>query len=344
MRIKNLAGKALESLFLTNITSPPLLFFFLGMLAVIVRSDLEVPAQAAKLLSLYLLLAIGFKGGVALSKSSLDIEVFRDLGMAVLLASIVPIFVFYLLKNKLSGADAAAIAASYGSISAVTFVTCASYLDLNNISWSGHLVAAMALMETPAIIVGILLYKLYKDKNDADMESSSIDWKELFQESCLNGSVFLIVGSLVIGVISGSSGMEKVSPFVEELFIGMLCLFLLDMGIVAARRLKDLKSSSAFKVSNNLSLILVVTAISLPLLNAALSGVVAWLLAMPEGNALLFVILGASASYIAVPAAMRLALPEANPSFYLTMSLAITFPFNLLIGIPLYHYILKMIL
>lgn len=334
----------MESLFLTNITSPPLLFFFLGMLAIFVRSDLEVPAQAAKLLSLYLLLAIGFKGGVALSKSNLDMEVFRDLGMAVILASVVPVFVFYLLKNKLSAADAAAIAASFGSISAVTFVTCASYLDFNQIPWSGHLVAAMALMETPAIIVGILLYKLYKDSDGLDKENNSIDWKELFRESCLNGSVFLIVGSLVIGMISGTSGMEKVSPFVEELFIGMLCLFLLDMGIVAARRLKDLKSASAFKNSNSLAVILVVTAISLPLINATISGVVAWLFAMPEGNALLFVILGASASYIAVPAAMRLALPEANPSFYLTMSLAITFPFNLLIGIPLYHYILRLVL
>ena len=333
----------MESLFLANITSPPLLFFFLGMLAAFVKSDLEVPAQAAKLLSLYLLFAIGFKGGVALSNSELDIYVLRDLSMAIFLATLVPFIVFYLMRTRLALADAAAVAASYGSISAVTFVTCASYLDLNNIEWSGHLVAAMALMETPAIIVGILLYKMYL-KPSEDGESKGIDWKTLLHESCLNGSVLLIVGSLIIGLISGSAGMEKVSPFVNDLFIGVLCLFLLDMGIVAARRLMDLRFNSNLSNSSNPTITLLAAAIFIPLFSATLSGFAAWFLNMPEGNALLFVILGASASYIAVPAAMRLALPEANPSYYLTMSLAVTFPFNLLVGIPTYHYLLKLVL
>lgn len=323
------------SLFLTNLSSPPLLFFFLGAAASLVRSDLEMPTQVARFLSLYLLLAIGFKGGVALSETELDLTVVGALLAAVILAALVPVYVFHLMRRRLSVADAAAVAATYGSISAVTFVACTSYLDANGIAWSGYLVAAMALMESPAIIVGILLFRMYRGQEFAN---SGFQWKELFRESCLNGSVFLIVGSLIIGWVTGDRGMDQVSPLVKDLFVGVLCLFLLDMGIVAARRLRDLVGSGTTTV------FLVGSALLLPLVNATLAALAAWQLGLSEGDALLLTILGASASYIAVPAAMRLALPESNPSIYLPMSLAVTFPFNLLVGIPLYHLALRWLL
>lgn len=325
----------MESLFLTNLGSPPLLFFFLGVLAAAVRSDLEVPTQVAKFLSLYLLMSIGFKGGVALAETNLDWSVWRSLIAALLLASVVPLYVFYVLRRWLAVADAAAVAATYGSISAVTFVACTSYLDAANVAWNGYMVAAMALMESPAIIVGILLYRLYGSGADSN---GGFRWRELVHEALFNGSVLLILGSMAVGWISGAAGMKQVEPFVKELFVGVLCLFLLDMGLVAARRLRDL---GAARGGQSRAILLVTAALVLPLVNAALAGSVAVQLGLAEGDALLLTVLGASASYIAVPAAMRLALPESNPSVYLPMSLAVTFPLNLLVGIPLYHQVLR---
>ncbi len=319
--------------FFANLTSPPLLFFLLGAAAALFRSDLEMPEQIAKFLSIYLLFAIGFKGGVALSESAVDLSVLVTLGVALVLASVVPFGVFYLLKRKLSLADAAATAATYGSISAVTFVTATSYLDGQGIAWSGYLVAAMALMESPAIIVGLFLYRLYKGSG----EGEGFYARDLLRESFLNGSVFLIVGSLVIGWISGTEGKAQLGPFVDDLFIGVLCLFLLDMGIVAMRRIHDIGSAAGSLSRLGMS----GWGLTLPLVNGALAAVCAGLLGLGEGDALLLVVLAASASYIAVPAAMRLALPEASPSVYLGMSLAITFPFNLIVGIPLYHFVLR---
>lgn len=338
----------MSSLFLANITSPPLLFFFLGLFAALVRSDLQVPAQAAKLLSIYLLLAIGFKGGVALSTSNLDAKIIIDLAAATVLATLIPIILFFFIKRLFTSADAAALAATYGSISAVTFVTCTSYLNLLEIDWGGHMVAAMALMEAPAIIVGLLLYRVYsrEEASEPNATREQFDVRGLLHESMLNGSVLLILGSLAIGWISGEQGMAKLNPFVNELFLGMLCLFLLDMGIVAARRIIDTKalSQSLGKagLGQQLAAKMIVSAVLMMSFGAAFAALFAWGLGMSEGDALLLVVLGASASYIAVPAAMRLALPEANPSIYLTMSMAITFPVNLLIGIPLYHQIVRL--
>lgn len=328
----------MDSLFLANLTSPPLLFFFLGVFAALVRSDLQVPAQAAKLLSLYLLMAIGFKGGVALSQSPLDAKIVTDLLAAMVLATLIPVAAFFWLKRIFPNADAAALAATYGSISAVTFVTCTSYLDVSGVPWSGHLVAAMALMESPAIIVGLLLYRVHKTGD------SDLNWKSLLHEAVLNGSVLLILGSLGIGWLSGAEGMAKLEPFVSEMFLGVLCLFLLDMGIVAARRILDAKSSSSLTTQPPLIVKMVGTAAALTFFNAMIAAAFAWIMSLSEGDALLLIVLGASASYIAVPAAMRLALPEANPSIYLTMSLAVTFPINLLIGIPLYHQFVRLFL
>ena len=333
----------MESLFLANLSSPPLLFFFLGAVAALVRSDLEIPTQVAKFLSLYLLLAIGYKGGVALAESPASDAMLGTLLAAVVLSVVVPLYSYYLLKRRFAVADAAAIAATYGSVSAVTFVTCTSYLDSAGIAWSGYLVAAMALMESPAIIVGLLLYRAARQGDAQDGARGPIAWRELLREACLNGSVLLILGSMLIGWITGSRGMAQVQPFVSELFVGMLCLFLLDMGIVAARRLLELRERIAVSAAcGPVSLPwMVAFALGLPLLNALVAGTLALQLGISEGDALLLTILGASASYIAVPAALRLALPEANPGTYLPMSLALTFPFNLLVGIPVYHLLLQ---
>jgi hypothetical protein len=330
------------SVFLSNLGSPPLLFFFLGCAAVLARSDLEIPSQVAKFLSLYLLFAIGFKGGVALSESNIDAGVVLTLAAAMALSALIPVYAFFTLRTALSTVDAAAVAATYGSVSAVTFVTAASYLDIQGIEWSGYMVAAMALMESPAIIVGLLLYSRFAaaDSNT----TTDFSWRQLLNESLFNGSVFLILGSMLIGWITGTDGMQQVAPLVKGLFLGVLCLFLLDMGIVAMRRLRDFQRSGKGRPTQGHFRLIALAAILMPILNAALGLGLAKLLGLEEGNALLFIVLAASASYIAVPAAMRLALPEANPGTYLTMSLAITFPLNLLVGIPAYHAMVRWLL
>ncbi len=247
-----------------------------------------------------------------------------------------PLYSFFLLRKRFGVADAAAVAATYGSVSAVTFITGTSYLDAQNIEWSGYLVAAMALMESPAIIVGMLLFSRFRDNTE---KRGKLRWGPLLHESCLNGSVFLILGSMLIGYITGPEGMEQVSAVVTAPFLGVLCLFLLDMGIVAARRLKDLGETDG---AGKLPLGLMATAALLfPLINAAAALAIGVGLDLSEGDLVLLTVLGASASYIAVPAALRLALPQASPSIYLPMSLAITFPFNILLGIPLYHELAK---
>lgn len=313
------------SLVMSNVLSPPVLFFFLGMLAVFLKSDLEIPQPLPKLFSLYLLFAIGFKGGNELVKSGVSQEVVLTLLAAVMMACVVPIYTFFILKLKLDLYNAAAIAATYGSISAVTFITASSFLTEQGIDFSGYMVAALALMESPAIIVGLLLVKIFAiDKQDGDFS-----WSEVLQEAFLNSSVFLLVGSLIIGALSGEKGWKVEEPFTQGIFYGVLTFFLLDMGLVAAGRIKDLGKTGTFLISFS---------ILIPLVNAAIGILLAKAIGMPQGNALLFSVLCASASYIAVPAAMRMTLPEANPSLYVTAALALTFPFNIIVGIPLYLY------
>jgi len=313
------------SLIVSNILNPPILFFFLGMVAVFVKSDLEIPAPFPKLLSLYLLLSIGFKGGVELIKSGVTQEVVYTLLAAILMACAVPIYTFFILKLKLDTYDAAAIAATYGSISAVTFITAGSFLHELGIDYDGYMVAALALMESPAIIVGLILVNFFT----ADQGEREFSWSEVLQEAFLNSSVFLLVGSLLIGVLTGEHGGQVLEPFTKGLFYGILSFFLLDMGLVAARRIKDLQKTGAFLIS---------FAILIPIVNAVIGLLIARFIGMPQGNALLFAVLCASASYIAVPAAMRLTVPEANPSLYVSTALAVTFPFNIIVGIPLYLY------
>jgi hypothetical protein len=314
------------NLVLSNILNPPVLFFFLGMLAILMKSDLEIPAPVPKLFSLYLLFAIGFKGGVELVKSGITQEVVLTLLAAILMACAVPLYTFFILKLKLDSYNAAAIAATYGSISAVTFITAGSFLQQLGIDFDGYMVAALALMESPAIIVGLILVNLFTADQNEDREFA---WAEVLQEAFLNSSVFLLVGSLLIGVLTGEHGWEVLKPFSQDMFYGVLTFFLLDMGLVAARRIKDLEKTGLFLIS---------FAILVPIVNAGIGLLIAKLIGMPEGNALLFCVLCASASYIAVPAAMRLTVPEANPSLYVSTALAVTFPFNIIAGIPLYLY------
>jgi uncharacterized protein len=313
------------SLIVSNILNPPVLAFFLGMLAVLLKSDLEIPPPLPKLFSLYLLFAIGFKGGVELVKTGINQQVILTLLAAILMASIVPIYTFFILRIKLDAYNAGAIAATYGSISAVTFITASSFLTQLGIIYDGYMVAALALMESPAIIVGIVLVNLFA----AEPGKSEFSWSEVLREACLNSSVFLLVGSLVMGILTGEHGWEKLKPFTQDMFYGVLTFFLLDMGLLAAKRIKDLQKTGVF---------LILFAILIPIVNAGIALLVAKLIGMSQGDALLFSVLCASASYIAVPAAMRLTVPEANPSLYVSTALAVTFPFNIIVGIPLYLY------
>jgi len=312
------------SLIISNILNPPVLFFFIGMSAVFLKSDLEIPQPIPKLFSLYLLFAIGFKGGHEIHESGLNAEITLTLLAAIIVAAIVPIYSFFILKLKLDIYNSAAIAAAYGSISAVTFVTASSFLSRLGIDFGGHMVAALALMESPAIIIGLLLVQLFANRSENE-EKLSVS--EVLREACLNGSVFLLVGSLFVGIVTSQQGWESLEPFTGELFYGVLTFFLLDMGLVAARRIQDLKKSGSFLIGFS---------IFMPVFNAIVGILIAALIGLSKGNALLFAVLFASASYIAVPAAMRMSVPEANPSLYISMALALTFPFNIIVGIPIY--------
>jgi uncharacterized protein len=317
-----------SSSLLLNILNPPVLFFFGGMIATLVKSDLEIPKPLPKLFSLYLLLAIGFKGGHEVLESGFTPEIVLTLLTSVAMACLVPIYSFFVLKLKFDTYNAAAIAATYGSISAVTFVTASSFLSKLNIDYGGHMIAALALMESPAIIVGLMLVRLYADRKAGD----DFSWGEVLREAFLNGSVVMLMISLVAGYSTGEVGWTKMKPFVDDMFYGVLVFFLLDMGLVSAKRLGDLKKAGTFPI---------LFSVLMPVFNALFGIIVAAIIGMSQGNALLFSVLCASASYIAVPAAMRLSVPEANPSLYISMALALTFPFNIVVGIPVYFEIIK---
>lgn len=323
-----------SSLILTNILNPPVLFFFLGMLAIFLKSDLEIPAPLPKLFSLYLLLAIGFKGGYELEESGINPQIAMTLLAAVIMASLIPVYSFFILRIKLDAYNAGAIAATYGSISAVTFITAQSFLKVVNVNSDGYMVAALALMESPAIVVGIILVRMFGKNKENESEKSEFSWGEVLREAFLNGSVFLLVGSVVIGILTGQKGWDKLQPFTQGIFYGTLSFFLLDMGMVAARRIKDLSKTGSF---------LIAFSIFMPVANAIIGIIIAKVIGIPQGNALLFAVLCASASYIAVPAAMRMTVPQANPSLYVSMALALTFPFNIIVGIPLYMNIIKIV-
>lgn len=315
-----------------NILSPPILFFFLGILSVYLRTGLEIPQPLPKFFSLYLLISIGLHGGYELAKSGIDSYVLKVLLFAMLAAIIVPIYTFFILRIKLDVYNSVAIAATYGSISAVTFITGANFLQSLGENYSGFMIAAMTLMESPAIIVGLILLKFFSDE-DKDTNGDT-DWKEVIRESFFNPSVYILIGALLIGFITGEKGWKVVDPLFGQLFKPMLAFFLLDMGIIAAKRLGDLKKVGSFLFG---------FAIFIPVLNALLAIFISQLIGMSKGDAFMFSVLAASASYIAVPAAMRLSVPEANPSIYATMALALTFPFNISLGLPLYYWIINLL-
>jgi len=320
---------------LQNLVSPPVLFFFLGMLAVAIKSDLEIPQALSKLFSFYLLISIGFKGGAELAHSGFSPTIALTLIVAVLLALITPLYVFVIsLRAKVGLYNAGAIAATYGSVSAVTFVTAISFLEMVNEPFGGHMVAALALMESPSIIVGVLLIRYIENKRKGNLNGGST-FTDLLKESFSNSSVVLIMGSLAIGLISGEKGATSLAPFTTDIFKGMLCFFLLDMGLLAAKRISSLKRAG-WK--------LVIFGIVVPLTQGMLSVLLAYALGLTPGNALLLAVLWAGASYIAVPAAFSVAVPRANPGLYVPMALAITFPVNVILGIPLYYWFIQIML
>lgn len=314
-------------LLLDNLTNPALLFFFLGILAVQLKSDLEIPANSSKFISLYLMFSIGFKGGMELSHSNLDMEILWSLLFGVFLALFVPIFSYFILRRKFSVANSGAIAAAYGSVSAVTFVTAVSFLELEQIDFGGHMVAVMALMEAPSIIIGVLLMSYFQKEKKTKISLSGV-----VKHSLTNGSVLLILGSLAIGFLASDQQARGIEPFTTDIFKGFLAVFLLDMGITSGKKLNDFLKKGWFAFF---------FAIIIPLINGCTVAMISSAFTDSVGNRFLFAILAASASYIAVPAAMRLAAPKANPSLYLPMALAITFPFNITLGMPLYLYIVQ---
>ncbi|HRE16734.1 MAG TPA: sodium-dependent bicarbonate transport family permease [Rhodocyclaceae bacterium] len=323
-----------------NLLDPAILFFVFGVFAGCLKSNLEIPPQISRFLSLYLLMALGLKGGFALAKSGLTLGVVTSLLCAVALAIVIPLIGYQLLRRVLSGYDAAAVAATYGSVSAVTFITAVQYLETHQLPYGGHMAAAMALMESPAIIMAVLFAnRLRAGTGTAGIALGSngsatlgagyggTPLGKILHESFTDGAQLLLLGAMLVGLITGEAGRTVMQPFSGDLFKGMLAFFLLDMGLMAARNLGEIRGQSPW---------IIAYAVLGPLSHASLALGLAVLFALPAGDAALLMVLAASASYIAVPAVVRYAIPEARASLYFGMSLGLTFPLNLLFGIPLY--------
>ena len=334
-----------------NLLDPAILFFVFGILAGTVKSNLEIPPAISRFLSLYLLMALGLKGGFALAHSGLTSEVGAGLAAAITLAVTIPLVGYQVLKRFVSGFDAAAVAATYGSVSAVTFVTAVQYLENQNIAYGGHMAAAMALMESPAIIMAVVFANTLRQtaaqtaglqlqaNGSATLAGApakgGVSMGKILHESFTDGAQLLLLGAMVVGLLTGESGKAAMQPFSGDLFKGMLSFFLLDMGLMAARNLPQIRDKSPW---------LVAYAVLGPLTHATVALGLAALLHLPQGDATLLMVLAASASYIAVPAVLRYAIPEANPSLYFGLSLGVTFPLNILLGIPFYTQVAQHVL
>lgn len=305
---------------------PAVLFFVLGVLAGFAKSNLEIPSQISRFLSLYLLMALGLKGGFALNQSGITLHISLVLGVAIFLAILIPIMTYIILSKRLNKLDAAAIAATYGSISAVTFITASNSLDQAGIQYGGYMAAAMALMESPAIILAIVLANKARASNQITSEPKTKIGK-ILHESFTDGGQILLLGSMLVGYFSGDAGHKMMAPFSIDLFKGILSFFLLDMGLQAARSFAQLKNTPKLTI---------LYAVIAPFVHASLALAIAKLFGFELGETVLLMVLAASASYIAVPAVLKHALPEVKPALYMGMSLGITFPLNILIGIPLY--------
>ena len=314
-----------------NLLDPAILFFVFGVLAGFVKSNLEIPSAISKFLSLYLLMALGLKGGFALSQSGITASVGAGLAAAVGLAIVIPLMGYWVLRHWVSGFDAAAVAATYGSVSAVTFVTAVQFLENQQVAYGGHMAAAMALMESPAIIMAVIFANALRSKAPSSAGSpsapSGVSLGKILHESFTDGAQLLLLGAMCVGLITGESGKAAMQPFSGDLFKGMLSFFLLDMGLMAARNLPGVRGKSPW---------LVAYAVIGPLTHASLALGLAWLLKLPVGDGALLMVLAASASYIAVPAVLRYAIPEANASLYFGLNLGVTFPLNIILGIPVY--------
>ncbi|MEN9627975.1 MAG: hypothetical protein RJA10_1202 [Pseudomonadota bacterium] len=328
-----------------SLLDPAILFFVFGVIAGALKSNLEIPPAIAKFLSLYLLMALGLKGGFALSQSGFSPQMLSSLGAAMAMAVIVPALGYRLLRHKLSGFDAAAVAASYGSVSAVTFVTATQVLESQGLQPNGTMTVAMVLMETPAIVMAVLLANALRHAATANAAvpvgvtsggaavagmgtgGPGMPIGKILRDSFTDGTHLLLLGSLAVGCITGEAGKAVMEPFTGDLFKGLLAFFLLDMGLLVARHFDTARQQSPW---------LIVYAVVSPLAHAAIALGLASALSLPVADAALLMVLSASASYIVVPAVLRHAVPEANPSLYLGLSLGITFPLNILVGIPLY--------
>lgn len=314
---------------ISNLTNPTLLFFLLGILSVLIKSDLTIPKSSSKFISLYLLFAIGFKGGQELSHSGFNQDILVSLVFGLLLSSIVPIYTFFILKQKLNSADAGAVAASYGSVSAVTFVAAISFLEIQQVKAGGHMVAVMALMEFPAIIISVILILKFESPQS---DSVAFSFKKTIHHALTNGSVLMIVGSLAIGFIADAKQAEGIKPFTTDIFKGFLSIFLLEMGMVTAKRFGAFRKYGWFVTA---------FALIIPAINGCIVAYFSLMITQNPGERFIFSILAASASYIAVPAAMKIAAPKADPGLFIPMALGITFPFNITIGMPLYYCIVQ---
>lgn len=308
---------------MSNFLDPAILFFVFGIFAGLVKSNLEIPQQIAKFLSLYLLMALGLKGGFALAEGGFTGEVSAVIGIGFILAFVIPIIGYLTLRPILNGFDAAAVAATYGSVSAVTFVTATQFLTNIGVDYGGYMAAVMALMESPAIIMAVALSAYFRANN-------SISIKKVLHESFTDGAHILLLAALAIGFITGAEGKEVMQPFTGDLFKGLLAFFLLDMGLQVAKRIPELKNKSP---------LLLGYAVVSPIIHSILALGLCILFGVSLGNTALLMVLAASASYIAVPAVVKYAIPEANPSIYFGLSLGITFPFNVLFGIPFYYWL-----
>jgi uncharacterized protein len=316
---------------MSNFLDPAILFFVFGVVAGLMKSNLEIPNQVSRFLSLYLLMALGLKGGFALNQSGITLEVSSVLGSAIFLAVLIPLIDYYLLSRKLNKLDAAAIAATYGSISAVTFITASQALDQAGITYGGYMAAAMALMESPAIILVIVLANQARRAIAGDAYQHR-GLGKILHESFTDGGQVLLLGSMVVGYLGGEAGHKVMAPFSIDLFKGMLAFFLLDMGLQTAK---------SFAYLRNTPKVTILYGLIAPFIHAALALVISKTLGFGLGETILLMVLAASASYIAVPAVLRHALPEVKPSLYMGMSLGITFPLNILIGIPIYSAVAK---
>jgi hypothetical protein len=304
---------------------PSILFFVFGLLAGALRSSLEIPQPISRFLSLYLLMALGLKGGFALAQSGPSVEVVQSILCALLLAIAVPALGYGLLRHCLNGFDAAAVAATYGSVSAVTFITAVHYTEGMGLAPGGHMAAAMALMESPAIVMAVLLANWVRRQQGGSAQATPL--RQVLHESLTDGAQLLLLGSMLVGLLSGAGGQQAMAAFSADLFKGVLAFFLLDMGLLVARNAAALRRASPW---------LIAYALLAPLVHAALALALAAATGLSPGNGALLMVLAASASYIAVPAVLRQALPEAQPALYFGLALGLTFPFNILLGIPLY--------